>query len=193
MLSLILPLCLVVKLTDSKYVILVKPIGVELLQKTAVENKKMYASFLQRLISRVLDFGILSCLLYLLSALYQPLWQDGKSLVFFSFYLLYYPIMEMMGGTAGKKIVGIKTVRLSGHLRISFRQSILRTLMQLAPLFLIFIFKLTGIYLLEYGILLLAAAMIFSYLLPLWTDKRQTLHDIVGKAVVVKLYAASTS
>ncbi len=80
-------------------------------------------------------------------------------------WLLYAPIFESspLQGTPGKKVMGMRVIGANGA-TLSFATAILRSLMKFGE-----------------GLLLC-----LPYLLALFTDKKQALHDIVADTVVVE-------
>jgi uncharacterized RDD family membrane protein YckC len=79
-------------------------------------------------------------------------------------WLLYAPFLESsaLRATVGKKLLGIQVVDLQGN-TITFRAAMIRSLMKLVSCVFAFL----------------------PYLLALFTDRKQALHDIVAETVVV--------
>lgn len=81
------------------------------------------------------------------------------------FSILYYPVLESspLKATIGKVIMGIIVVNTSGE-KISFKQAFIRYFMKTVS----------------------ALILCIGYLMNLFTDKRQTLHDMVANVYVIK-------
>ncbi len=116
-----------------------------------------YASFSKRLLAKILDTLLI----------FIPIAVVGHVLPFVGGFIalfLYYPIFEssVLRGTPGKVWAGIQVVDLQGK-RISFQAAIIRHLVSYAS----------------------AAIACVGYLIALFTERKQTLHDLVSETVVV--------
>jgi uncharacterized RDD family membrane protein YckC len=127
-----------------------------------LEEPVVYAGFWQRVGAAVLDAIILSVLNALLTFVSSSPLASVLSLVFG---WLYYALQESGSSqaTIGKKALGIKVTRLDGG-QISFGQA-------------------TGRY---FGKILSGIILLIGYLMMLWDDKKQTLHDKLASTLVVK-------
>ncbi|MFZ4404351.1 MAG: RDD family protein [Pseudobdellovibrionaceae bacterium] len=79
--------------------------------------------------------------------------------------VFYKPFFESsaLQATPGKAILGLQVVNLAGQ-RISFKQSFLRFVMSFVS----------------------SAIMMLGYIISIFTDKRQTLHDLVAGTLVIR-------
>ncbi len=121
-------------------------------------NSPKYASFVNRFLAVVID-GLILLIPSIAFGAVLP--YVGGLIV----WLLYAPIFECspLQGTPGKKVMGMRVLDAKGA-TLTFPAAILRSLIKLGE-----------------GILLC-----LPYLLALFTDKKQTLHDIVADTVVVE-------
>ncbi len=121
-------------------------------------NQTKYASFLRRMAAVFID-GLILLIPSMAMAAILP-YVGGVVL-----WLLYSPLFECsaLQGTPGKKVMGIRIVDSKGN-TISFSTAILRSLVKLAE-----------------GVLLC-----IPYLLALFTERKQTLHDLVADSVVIE-------
>jgi len=127
-----------------------------------LDQPVVYASFWQRFGAAIIDAIVLSVLNVLLVFVFSSIVANLLSLVSG---WLYYAIMESGAdqATIGKKAVGLKVTNLNGE-RISFGQA-------------------TGRY---FGKILSGLILLIGYLMMLWDDKNQTLHDKMANTLVVK-------
>jgi uncharacterized RDD family membrane protein YckC len=142
-----------------------------------------YASFLYRVLAFVIDFIILSIIGQIINAIFGvnsfammntqdvSVVQDmvksmmpalGASTVLQA---AYYTFMESSAkqGTIGKIALGLKVVDYNGE-RITPTKAFLKYI----------------------GRIINACTCMIGYLLPLFTEKKQALHDMIGGAVVIK-------
>ena len=167
--------------SNSKKVINTKE--VEVLKKkdndNIVINMTIYADFFKRFNSFILDLIILISILYLieliLAFIFSPIFQIvhlnesiQEDFFVFMFYLgawMYFPLMESSHrqATFGKVLLGIKVTDLH-YRRISFMKANLRLLGKLISMILI-------------G---------FGFIIIAFTKKKQGLHDIISKCLVIK-------
>jgi uncharacterized RDD family membrane protein YckC len=127
-----------------------------------LDQPVVYASFWQRFGAAIIDAIVLSVLNVLLVFVFSSIVANLLSLVSG---WLYYAIMESGAdqATIGKKAVCLKVTNLNGE-RISFGQA-------------------TGRY---FGKILSGLILLIGYLMMLWDDKNQTLHDKMANTLVVK-------
>jgi len=116
-----------------------------------------YASLGRRAIALILDGAIL----LIPAALAAGLLPIAGGLIA---YLLYAPVFEssVLKATPGKYLVGIEVVDLSGE-RLKFRAALLRNILKAVSTALLF----TG------------------FILALFSDKKQTVHDLVAESIVI--------
>lgn len=121
-------------------------------------NQTKYASFFRRMAAIFID-GLILLIPSMAMAAILP-YVGGVVL-----WLLYSPIFECstLQGTPGKKVMGIRIVDSKGN-TLSFSSAILRSLVKLAE-----------------GMLLC-----IPYLLALFTEKKQTLHDLIADSTVIE-------
>lgn len=121
-----------------------------------------YAGFWERFGAAFIDALILGILQFLLS-FYVAEWQARLANLIFGW--LYYAVQESgpMQATVGKRAMGIKVTNMEGG-SISFGQATGR----------------------HFGKILSAIILLIGYLMMLWDDKRQTLHDKLAGTLVVK-------
>lgn len=136
--------------------------------QTTVNDDASYATFGQRVLASLIDSFLLFVYMFFfvlifLSDSYNS--EDSASLWGFIFGLAYKAGMEssIIQGTLGKKAMGIKVVDLQGN-RISFPRALGRF----------------------FATYLSALILCIGYLMPLFTAKRQTLHDMIASTIVVK-------
>ena len=117
----------------------------------------IYASFWKRFLAFFLDILILIIPAAILNALLPGI---GSVIIL----LLYKPVFEAspISATPGKALIGLAVVTEDGS-RLSLKTSFLRYL----------------------GSLLTNLTMGIGYLIALFTDRKQTLHDLLVKSVVV--------
>ncbi len=123
----------------------------------------VYASFGDRFGAALLDLLILIIPNIVLQVMAEDhIWGDIVSIVVS---WLYASLMESGEGqaTIGKKALGIKVVNMEGQ-RISFGQA-------------------TGRFFSKY---VSAIILFIGYFMMLWSDKKQTLHDMMAGTLVVK-------
>lgn len=127
-----------------------------------LDQPVVYASFWQRFGAAIIDAIILSLFNMLLVFVLSSIMANVLSLVSG---WLYYAIMESSAdqATIGKKAVNLKVTNLDGE-RISFGQA-------------------SGRY---FGKILSGLILLIGYLMMLWDDKNQTLHDKMANTLVVK-------
>lgn len=147
-----------------------------------VSTGPAYAGFWARFIASVLDNVILGFLSGLLGFLY--FWfvarnslellanaQDVVALISFIIWIIYFPFMESQGGaTIGKKMLGIKVIGFDGQ-SISFLRSLGRNL----------------------GKILSGLILGIGYIMAGFTERKQALHDIISKSLVVKTRETSVA
>lgn len=143
-----------------------------------------YASFFSRVIAYIIDMFILSAILTLLTYLgflsfigidydisqlqdasYSIMNNRGYMLFSLILGIIYYASLHSSKwqATIGKKIVKIKVTTLEGR-RINFVRAAIR-----------------------YIVMFLFSNILFiGYLLALFTSRKQTLHDLIAKTIVVK-------
>lgn len=121
-----------------------------------------FAGFWERFGAAFLDGIILGVLQFIMSFFVEENVNTGLNLLVG---WLYYAVMESgpNQATLGKKALGIKVTNLNGG-PITFGQA-------------------TGRY---FGKLLSALILLIGYLMMLWDDKNQTLHDKLAGTLVVK-------
>lgn len=121
-----------------------------------------FAGFWERFGAAFLDGIILGVLQFIMSFFVEENVNTGLNLLVG---WLYYAVMESgpNQATVGKKALGIKVTNLNGG-PITFGQA-------------------TGRY---FGKLLSALILLIGYLMMLWDDKNQTLHDKLAGTLVVK-------
>ena len=148
------------------------------------DTKLIYASFYQRVIARVIDTAVVVAVAYGLQ-----LWFDHwvvASKTFNAAYLahsmnqlmpafaviiwsvLYSPIMEGTGGSLGKRLMRIQLLDEKTNEQPAFRNCFARSV-----LYMLFI-------------LLVLAPAVFSCLAVLFTEKKQTWHDLLTGMVCVR-------
>lgn len=127
-------------------------------QETTVSLKPEYAGFWLRFFAFVIDSMIIS-IPSLLAGLLIPV--AGGIMISF----MYKPFFESsaLRATPGKALLGLQVISLEGK-RISFKSSFIRHGAEFISMLFLF----------------------FGYLLNLFTERRQTLHDILAETVVVK-------
>lgn len=118
---------------------------------------KSYASVSKRLLAKVLDTLLI----------FIPIAIVGNVLPIVGGFIalfLYYPIFEssVLRGTPGKVWAGIQVVDLQGR-RVSFQAAVIRHLVSYAS----------------------AAIACIGYVMAFFTERKQTLHDLVAETVVV--------
>jgi uncharacterized RDD family membrane protein YckC len=125
------------------------------------EEQLIYAGFLERLAAVIID----GLILFIPNFIITYFLGDVGGLVSLVMYWLYHAILESgeQQATFGKKALGLKVVDLNGG-RISFGQA-------------------TGRY---FGKFVSAIIILIGYLMVLWDDKRQALHDKMASTLVVK-------
>lgn len=143
-----------------------------------------FASFFQRVISRLVDTAIILGITYSIQyvAFYfiqkdniynadyieHGLSQAAPALAIMIWVLLYSPIMESTGGTIGKRLMGIKLVDENSLQVPPFRNFIVRTW-----IYLVFI-------------ILAVFPAILSCLAYFVSDKKQTWHDKFGGVICIR-------
>lgn len=141
------------------------------------EEPAVYAGFWERFAAAFLDGIILSVIGFILGLFLdspREVYGDGSVRIFYfstSNYIslvinwLYYALQESSASqaTIGKRALGIKVTSVSGN-RISFAQA-------------------TGRY---FGKILSAIILFIGFLMMIWDDKKQTLHDKLAGTLVVK-------
>ncbi len=130
-------------------------------------------SFADRVQAALIDGGITTVILIVAGLLATPVYQSFPQLVrvfLFPIYLyasvfLFYAIFECSSkqGTPGKQAFRLRVVDMNGR-RISFGRASARTL----------------------GKILSTLALMIGWLMPLWTIKRQALHDKIAGTLVLK-------
>jgi uncharacterized RDD family membrane protein YckC len=127
-----------------------------------------YAKFGQRFLATLIDSVILFVFMFIFSSLFFPYYYGADIRVRLwgvIFGLAYKAGMESssLQGTIGKRAMGLKVVDLQGQ-RISITRAI-------------------GRYFASY---ISALILAIGYLMALFTEKRQTLHDMIAGTLVVK-------
>ena len=127
-----------------------------------LEEPVIYASFWQRFGAAIIDGIVLSVINVLLVFVVSSIMANVLSLVSG---WLYYALQESGAGqaTIGKKALELKVTNLNGE-RISFGQASAR----------------------YFGKILSGLILLIGYLMMLWDDKNQTLHDKMANTLVVK-------
>lgn len=126
------------------------------------EEALVYAGFWERFFAALID-GII---LYIPNLIFTFLLGEGAGNVFgILLGWLYFALLESGRGqaTLGKKVLGLKVVNLEGQ-QISFGQATGR----------------------HFGKILSAIILFIGYLMMLWDDKKQTLHDKMANTLVIK-------
>lgn len=137
----------------------------------------IYANYGMRFLAALIDFAIIFILTSVIWAIFDlPIPPNAKGPYLGVWYVfqnpfgiisnwLYFSIMECSKtqGTIGKLVVNIKVADLNGE-RIKFG-------------------KATGRH---FGKLLNSLTLFFGWLMPLWNNKNQGLHDLLAKTVVLK-------
>ena len=120
-------------------------------------NTNNYASLSRRALALILD-GIILCIPAALAAGILPI--VGGLLAYF----LYAPVFESSAirATPGKYLVGIEVVDLNGE-RLGFRAALLRNLIKAVSVALLFL----------------------GFILALFSDRKQTVHDLVAESLVI--------
>jgi uncharacterized RDD family membrane protein YckC len=156
-----------------------------IIKEAEMEANFQYASFVQRLIARLIDTAIVLSLsfiiqqsavsfiksdnLYNVEFILRSLDQAVPALAIMIWVLVYSPVMESTGGTLGKRIVGIQLLSEQTLQVPAFR----------------FCFGRTWLYLVF--IVLALIPSIVSGLAVLFSDKKQAWHDkMTGMVCVVK-------
>jgi len=123
----------------------------------------LYAGFFRRVIASTID--VFLWLLYCITVFLLPIHDAYNIIVGFFIAWLYYALLESSTwqGTIGKKIAGISVCDMEGK-RISFWRASSRYFMHI----------------------LSNITMLIGYIMPVFTEKKQTLHDIVSGCVLVK-------
>ncbi|WP_042349116.1 RDD family protein [Bacillus massiliigorillae] len=143
-----------------------------------------YASFGRRLAAYLIDGMILSAIISTLAALgilsligvnldlsqlQDPSYSlaNNKGYLFATFIVgtLYYTLLQSSKwqATIGKKLLGVKVVTLEGD-RISFFRAIIRHLVMFS----------------------ISSLFYFGFIMALFTKRKQTLHDLLAKTLVIK-------
>lgn len=127
-----------------------------------LEEPVIYASFWQRFGAAIIDAIVLSVINVLLVFVVSSIMANVLSLVSG---WLYYALQESGASqaTIGKKALELKVTTLNGE-RISFGQASAR----------------------YFGKILSGLILLIGYLMMLWDDKNQTLHDKMANTLVVK-------
>jgi len=120
------------------------------------------ASFFQRFAAAFIDFLILGAVNMVLSLVLKP---NAASLASLVIGVAYYASQEggPSGQTVGKRVMGIRVVRLNGADELGFGGGVLRYVGRIAS-----------------GIVCL-----LGYFWMLWDDEKQTWHDKIAGTVVV--------
>lgn len=127
-----------------------------------------YATFITRLLAFIIDILLIFILLFIVDFIIFLNDQNSYDLVSgvnIILVWLYYAISEssVKQATFGKRALNIKVTDMEGN-RISFGNA-------------------TGRY---FAKIISALIIYIGYLMPLWTEKRQALHDIIAGCIVVK-------
>ena len=125
-----------------------------------------YAGFFLRFLGFFVDLFLLSILLSPVLYIFRVLnLEELYNFVFFILVWLYYSTLESsrLQGTIGKFLIGIKVVDYNNN-RIDFTKATLRYVSSLLSMMFLF----------------------FGYLMILFTEKKQSLHDIISKTLVVR-------
>ena len=128
------------------------------------ENSSIaYASFGLRLVAFLLDVLVFVIAIFLsYSILKDRVSVENVLNILGFFYFVLYESSKQQA-TPGKQIVGIRVVKTDGN-KMSFWNSLVRTLSKSLSSLIIFI----------------------GWLMPLWTDRKQALHDMIANTAVVK-------
>jgi uncharacterized RDD family membrane protein YckC len=148
-----------------------------------------YAAFWKRAVAFVIDSVVAAiCVLAPASALVAIALANGESggeytglailllaLVFSPLWFVYWYVATALGGGWGKRICGIRIIRISSGERPGWAFSVLRVVVQF------------GVWGLNVIPLFGTAAALVGYLWPLWDDNRQTWHDKAAGTIVVNV------
>ena len=126
-----------------------------------IDDPVVYATFWQRFAAVIVDGLILMIPNYLISS-FIPEWTG--SLLTIIMYWLYDAIQESgpVQATIGKKVLGLKVTTTEGY-RISFGQATIRC----------------------FGKFISTIILLIGYLMMLWDEKNQTLHDKMAGPLIV--------
>lgn len=166
-------------------------------------EKMKSATFGQRLMARLIDMILIYAVCYLFGTFLDEgiagdIENPAGVLLFPIFYLFYYPILEKKGGTFGKQMVDIKTLKNDSLENITYGQAYYRSLILFCPLwFVVFILILVEIMgknmrdpiitsMMMVFVLLSMVSLIIPPMAVLWTKRQQGYHDIWAKTRVVK-------
>lgn len=127
-----------------------------------LETPVVYGGFWERVGASLIDFVILIVVQVLIASVLPEMVAGVLNLVIG---WLYYALMESgeSQATIGKRAVGLKVTDMNGG-RISFGQATGR----------------------HFGKILSGLILLIGYLMMLWDDKKQTLHDKMAGTLVIK-------
>jgi uncharacterized RDD family membrane protein YckC len=157
----------------------------------------IHATFLQRLVARTVDslLAISIQTIIILSILHidQATIQVIYAWTYIIFYLIYYPIYESTGGTFGKRIMKIKTVKIEDGTPIGKKRAYLRSLILNAPFLLflpVMLLSMVGGFFPQRTLIFLGCLQAVVYFIgPLavvWNKKGQGWHDQFSKVLIIK-------
>jgi uncharacterized RDD family membrane protein YckC len=118
-----------------------------------------YAGFWRRFLALFLD-GIF--VFFISMILILPFWIQPLTLVIAIFYHVVFETSPLRA-TPGKAIMGIAVIKVNGE-KLTIKDSVMRFLMSIIS----------------------SAILCFGYLMNLFTEKRQTLHDLVVGTIVIE-------
>jgi len=144
-------------------------------KKNIINNSFEIANFWERLAAIFIDGIILFIISFLINytlmyyVTYNFSFDDTMIfhyIITFIIYLLYFTLSESSNkqATFGKQLFKIKVSKNDGFSKISFINA-------------------TGRYLAKY---ISTLALLIGWLMPFWTDKKQTLHDIMANTLIVR-------
>jgi uncharacterized RDD family membrane protein YckC len=175
------------------------------LNSFGIKFKTKFATFWQRLLARIIDVivsSIIFGIFYLfiqsqIDILNDYKYQNVESFLGMCFYfLMYYPILESLGGTVGKKIIGIKSVLKSTLQTPTILETYIRSLFLISPLAITFYILLRPPFegdnvtfnyiIITLSVFLLFVNLFVSPLAMLWSKTSQGWHDKKSDIIVVK-------
>lgn len=164
------------------------------------------ASFIQRVIARVIDLIIVGIIAAILSGPLGGgvLWEFSSStarlmppematfqfgafvfLFIVTFCLLYYPIAEYNGKRIGKNLVGIKTVKI-GENRISLGRSYLRAILQLLAVFGIYMIVMSNFASFDVFVIVFLVYILISNFGLLFGNSDTNFQDRISGSMVIR-------
>jgi len=173
------------------------PIDSELINSNnLVERKLVYASFWERVFSRLIDSILLGIFQFILFTILNT---DPNNRVGYGMllsFLVYFPLMEWKGGTLGKQAIGLITLDIKTKMTPSFGQALRRSLFLIGPIFLISFLAIPIILIFPNNNIVASASftiiglamlcfLVGAPLAVLWTQFRQGWHDKFADIIVV--------